>query len=93
MLLPRTGSFLQSCGLACVFTVLARSAKLPADDSARTEVAAPSDESTMPHTSSDIGFMMKTPLRTGIGPLASLISYARARKDAVNNGKELFLAF
>jgi hypothetical protein len=88
--LPRTGSFRQSCGLACIF---ARSAKLPADDSACTVVATPSDESTMPHTSSDIGFMMKTPLRTGIGPLASFISYASVRKDAVNIGKELFPGF
>lgn len=88
--LPRTGSFLQACGLACVS---ARSAKLPAAGSACTVIAAPSDESTMPHTTSDIGFMMKTPLRTGIGPLANFTSYASARKHAVNIGKELFPGF
>jgi len=65
-------------------------AKLPADDSACTGIAAPSVETAMPHASSDIGFTMNTPLRADIGPLASFISYASARKGAVNIGKELF---
>src|SRR5471032_1454143 len=88
--LPCADSFLQSCRLAWVF---ARSAKLPPDDSACTVIAAPSDESTMPHASSDIGFMMRTPLRTGIGSLASFISYASTQKGAVKIGKELFPGF
>jgi hypothetical protein len=37
--------------------------------------------------------MMKAPLRTGIGSLASFISYASTRKDAVKIGKELFPGF
>jgi hypothetical protein len=84
---PRTGSFFHACGLTCV---LAGMAKLPADNSACDGIAAPSVEITMPHASSDIGFTMNTPLRTDIGPLASFISYASARKGAVNIGKELF---